>query len=192
MKAIIFDIDWVVIKSNFKKDEIIKNILQKYKLYDIPWVKDILSLWLNRKTLIEKVYSLVSFDKKAVLKNIDNEIMILENNPIGNDTVLDFIKKNYKRYIFCTNTAMPKDWLNRVIKALNIENMFYDLLASEDWNKVENVNSIINKYDLNLNDILFIDDNINHINKVMDTWVNTLHFTDYSIDIEKEIEKYTC
>jgi len=36
MKAIIFDIDGVVIISNSQKEEVIKDILQKYNLYNIP------------------------------------------------------------------------------------------------------------------------------------------------------------
>jgi beta-phosphoglucomutase-like phosphatase (HAD superfamily) len=36
MKAIIFDIDGVVIQSESRKSEIIKQALQKFNLYDIP------------------------------------------------------------------------------------------------------------------------------------------------------------
>ncbi len=188
MKAIIFDIDWVVITSDWKKKEIIKNILQKYYLYNIPWVRDILALWLNRKLILDRIYELTPFDKKAVLKDINDENAILESNAVKNTIIVDFIKNNSEKYILCTNTALPIAWLNRVIEAIDIWNSFKELLAFENWSKVENVNYILDKYTLNPRDVLFIDDNINHINKVKVTWVNALHFIDYDIDIEKEIE----
>lgn len=190
MKAIIFDIDWVVIISAWKKEEIIKNILQKYHLYDIPWVKEILDLWLNRRLLLERVYELTPFDKDAVLKDINDENAVLESNALKNDIVVDFIRNNSEKYILCTNTSLPIDSLKRVIESINIWNSFKELLAFENWSKVENVNYVLEKYNLNPKDVLFVDDNIHHINKVKVTWVNTLHFKDYDINIEREIENY--
>lgn len=190
MKAIIFDIDGVVITSNSKKDEIMKNILQKYNLYDIPWVRDILSLGLNRNLLLEKIYELTPFDKDAVLKDMNDENAILESNAVKNQTVVDFIKNNSDKYIIFSNTSLPIAWLNRVIEAIGIWDFFKELLSFENWSKVENVNYILEKYNLNPKDVLFVDDNINHINKVKVTWVNTLHFFDYNIDIEEKIKEY--
>jgi FMN phosphatase YigB (HAD superfamily) len=63
-------------------------------------------------------------------------------------------------------------------------------LAFENWSKSENIEYVINKYNLEPKDILFIDDNINHIKRTEGTWVNRLYFKDSNIDIEKEIEKY--
>jgi len=188
MKVIVFDIDWVIIKSNSKKKEIIKNILQKYNLYDIPWVKDILSLWINRKLIIDKIYEFTTFDKELVLKDINYENAIIESNPVKNDNIINFIKDNSEKYLFYTNSALPIDWVNRIINSLGIKKYFQKLLAFENWNKVENINYIIKKHNIKPNDILFIEDNINHINSVKTTWVNTLHFSDYDIDIEKQIE----
>ncbi len=190
MKAIIFDIDGVVIISNSQKEEVIKDILQKYNLYNIPWVKEILTLWLNRKLILTRIYEITPFDKEVVLNEINEQYAILESNPLNNDNVINFIKDNYQKYLFFTNTSLPIAWLNRVINALWIGSNFKELLAFENWSKAENIEYVINKYDIEPKDILFIDDNINHIRKVEWTWVNRLHFIDSNIDIEKEIEKY--
>ncbi|MDD3646070.1 MAG: HAD family hydrolase [Candidatus Gracilibacteria bacterium] len=189
MKAIIFDIDGVIIKSNSAKKEITKKILKKHNLYDIPGVKKILSRGLNRKVNIELIYELQQFDKEKVLEDINYENSIIESNPIENEKVVNFIKNNFEKYIFCTNTAMPSLSGNRVIEALGISGFFNDILGYEDGDKVENVKYILDKYNLSPKDVLFIDDNINHIEKVKVTGVNTLYFTDYNIDLEEEIEK---
>lgn len=190
MKAVIFDIDWVVIKSSVYKKEIKEKIYKKYNLYDIPWVKDILTLWLNRKKVIEKIYELKDFDKDALLKELNYENSLLENNPVENTNVINFIKNNFDKYIFFSNTSLSLDCLNRIISKLPLISKFKELLTFDNWTKLENVNYILQKYNLNPKEVLFIDDNINHIDNVKPTWVNTLHFTDYDIDIEKEIEKY--
>jgi predicted phosphatase len=83
---------------------------------------------------------------------------------------------------------LPIDWVNRIFNSLNIKKHFQELLAFENWSKVENINYIIKKHNIKPKDILFIEDNINHINSVNMTGVNTLHFIDYDIDIEKQIE----
>ncbi len=188
MKIIVFDVDWVIIKSTSKKKEIIKNILLKYNLYDIPWVKDLLSLWINRKLILDKIYEITPFDKNIVLNEINFEQAIIESNPIKNDNVINFIKDNSEKYLFYTNSALPIDWVNRVINSLNIKKHFQELLAFENWSKVENINYIIKKNNIKPSDILFIEDNLNHINSVKMTGVNTLYFIDYDIDIKKQIE----
>ena len=65
-----------------------------------------------------------------------------------------------------------------VIKALGLTWYFRDILGYDDWDKTQNIHYVLKKYNLNPKDVLFIDDNINHINKVGGTWVNTLHFID--------------
>ncbi len=186
MKAIIFDIDGVVIQSESRKSEIIKQALQKFNLYDIPWVKDILKLWINRILVLDKIHELIKFDKETVLKNINNECAILESNSVANESVINFIKNN-KKYYFYTNTSLPIAGLNRVMNWLWLKDYFQELLAFENWSKIENINYVIKKYNIKPEDILFIDDNINHINNVKESWVNTLHFSDYNIDIEEYI-----
>ncbi len=107
MKIIIFDIDGVVTKSIGTKENIIKNILKNYHIYDIDGVKEILDLHLNRKVMLDKIYELVPFDKESVLEEINKECDVLESNPTPNQPLINFIKNNSKKYTFCTNTSVP-------------------------------------------------------------------------------------
>lgn len=189
MKAIIFDVDGVIIKSAWEKKEIIAKILKKYGLYDIPWVMDILWLGLNRKLILEKIYEIVPFDKISVLQEINDENAILERNAVENKNVVEFIKNNYEKYIFCTNTSLPQASLARVVEALDIWIFFQEFLAFENGSKLENAQYILTKYNLKPQEVLFIDDNIHHIEKVEVTWMHTLHFSNYGIDLQEEIQK---
>lgn len=189
IKAIVFDVDGVIIDSVSKKVQIKEKILKKYWLYDLPWVKEILWLWVNRVVWLDMIYKIKSFDKEAVLNEMNTENSKIEDYPMWNENVIDFIKNNYDKYLFFTNTSLSKDWLYRILKSLWLNQYFKELFYYESGSKVENVNCIINKYNLLPNDILFIDDNHNHIENVSKIWVNILHFTNTDIDIEKEIEK---
>ncbi len=107
-----------------------------------------------------------------------------------NKNIVNFIKNNSNKYIICSNTSLLTNSLNKIIDSIKIWKYFKELLTTEHWSKIENVEYILKKYNLNPKDVLFIDDTINHIISVKKSWVNTLHFTDYDIDIEKEIDKY--
>ncbi len=100
------------------------------------------------------------------------------------------MEKNYKKYIFVANTTMPISSLKKIIKKLGIWHVFREILAFEHWTKKENILSVMKKYKLQPQDILFIDDNIQHIEKVQDTWIYTLHYTNYTIDIENKITNF--
>ena len=70
--------------------------------------------------------------------------------------------------MFYTNTVVPFDSATRVIKALDMKGNFKELLTGEK-SKIENINYVLQKHHFNPKDVLFIDDNINHINKVKTT-----------------------
>lgn len=183
MKAIIFDIDWVVIKSDTRKNEIIIDVLQKYNIYNQDWVKEIIAKWLNRKELINEIYKLQEFDKQLILDEISVWFLEIELNPVPNNLVIDFIKENKDKYIIATNSVMPIIALERVLNSLWLSDCFSDILASETWTKTENIAFVVDKYNLPVWEVLFVDDNINHINNIIKTWVDTLHYTSYDIDI---------
>lgn len=189
MKAIIFDIDWVVIKSDNKKQEIIYKILDECNILNVNWVKEILALWINRILLLEKIYEIVSFNKEEILEKINYEYAILENNPEWNFNIINFIKNNSDKYLFFTNTSLPEAWLKRVLSALKIEEKFKELLSFDSGNKIDNINHVLNEYNLEPEEVLFIDDNIKMINFTEDTQVNRLYFNDFEIDIEKYIQE---
>lgn len=188
MKGIIFDVDGVITISSNQKNKIIVEILKKYYLYNIPWVKEIFEMSLNRVVLLNKIYEIVSFDKDKVLHDINLELSRLESNPIENPNIINFIKNNYKKYLFFTNTSLPHAGLKKVLDSFDISHCFIGFFAGEDGTKEENIISIIDNYDINPEQILFIDDTLGHIHRVKNTWVHTLHFTDSNIDIKKFME----
>lgn len=190
MKIIIFDIDWVIIDSAWKKREIKEQIYKKYWLYDLPWVREIMWLWVNRKVWLDMIYQIKAFDKDLVYNEICIENDKLENNPVWNENILNFIKSNSEKYIFCTNTSMSMDWLNRVFDALDLKKYFRDFLAFDTGTKVENINFVLDKYGVLPSEILFIDDNLNHINNVSKTWVNTFHLVDKNVDLDLLLEGF--
>lgn len=186
MKAIIFDVDWVIIKSDNKKKEIIKDILTELGVYHLPWVLEILNQWFNRKLVFKNIAKIHNFDSGRALDEMNKRQALLESNPTANLNIIDFIKNNNK-YLFFTNTSLPQEWLERVMKALGIRKYFKELLSFDHGSKLENINFVLEKYKLLPQEILFIDDNINHLTRVKGSGVHMLHFTNYDINIEDEI-----
>lgn len=190
MKAIIFDVDGVIIISAEEKTNRIKEILRKYGLYNVDWVPEILAMSLNRVLLLDKIWEIVSFDKQKVLEEIHTSLEELEYNPPKNIWVVDFIKDNHDKYLFFTNTSLPKKSLETTLNALWIMHCFKELFAGEDGMKLENTYSILEKYSLNPEEVLFIDDTLSHVTSVSESWVNTLYFDNFDIDITIELNKY--
>jgi hypothetical protein len=62
---------------------------------------------MNRKLRIEKIYELVIFDREAFLSDLEKEYYKIETNPKVNTNVYNFIKNNYSKYDFFTNSALP-------------------------------------------------------------------------------------
>lgn len=187
MKAIIFDIDWVVIKWSSKKHELIFETIKKYNLDKVNWVKDILNSWFNRKILLEKIYEIHKFDLEKVLEDINKQQEELEKNAEWNKIVINFIKENKDKFIFSTNTSLPRRSLDIILRQIWLESNFNEFLAYEDWSKKENIEYILKKYNLKPEEVLFIDDKIKHIERVKSTNVNLLYYTDYKIDIKDYI-----
>ncbi len=185
MKTIVFDIDGVITKSIETKIQIIKKILTNLDIYELAWVKEIVNMHLNRKVMLDKIYDIVPFNKEAALEEINKEFAVLESHPRANEHLVDFIKKNSSKYIFCTSTTMPLSWLNIILDALDLTKHFHEILTTEMGSKKDNIMFVMQKYALAPKDILFVDDNIHNINAVQETWVHTLHFTDYALDIEQ-------
>jgi len=187
-KTIIFDVDWVITDSWTKKEKIIGGVLEKYGLLKLPWVEKILSVGLNRILLLEKIYKIQKFDTIKVLREINSKLLPLETSLILIDEVANFIKKNYEKYEFFTNTSMPKIKLQMIFENHKLSQYFTELLAYEDGTKKENVEYILRNYNIEANNTLFIDDKISHIDYVKITWVKTLLYQQDDISFEKKIK----
>lgn len=187
MKAIIFDVDGVIIKSEGNKKKVIKEIFEKHWLYHLEWVREILKLGVNRKLIVEKIAEIHNCDKEKLLFDLNDQLSKIAQKHSPNLPVLEFIKENHKNYLFFTNTALPLDNLETIFDNLDITKYFEKLLAFDTGTKRENVEQILNNYNLEPAEALFIDDNINHVNAVQPTGVKLLHFTDYDIDINNSL-----
>lgn len=187
MKAIVFNIDWVMIDSLERKEGKIIEILKKYNLYDLEWVQETFKLSLNREVFLDRISELHSFNKERVLEDINTWLALLESNPTPIKQVVDFIKNNSSKYLCFANTSIPRESVERVMEWLKLKRHFKNTLCWSDGTKLENTENILKSYNLDPNDVLFIDDTLTHINNVAPSWVHCLHFTDKTIDLENYI-----
>jgi len=188
-KIIIFDVDGVITDSWQNKETIIKRILERYGLFDIPGVSDIFWIGLNRILLLDKIYEIQAFDKSLVLSEINKELTIQESQVQLIPETFEFIQKHYKEYDFFTNTSLPKRSLNMIVQNLSLSYYFMEFLAYDDGSKKENIEYVIQVHDAKPEDILFIDDKQSHIDAVKDTRVNTLLFVNDGVSLEQKISE---
>ncbi len=187
IKAIVFDVDWVIVISAQEKRKILDSVFEDFWLNWIPEIEKIKNSWLNRKVILDLVNEITPIDKDKILLEINNRFMKMELNPTPNQPVIHFIKNFADKYLFFTNTALSIEVWWRVLNALQINHLFGENYSFDTGTKKENIENIMKKYWLKWEEILFIEDNINHINAVKETGVHILYFTDYEIDIEKYI-----
>lgn len=186
-KIIIFDVDGVITDSWQNKEGIIQGILEKYNLFQLPWVSDIFWIGLNRILLLERIYEIQKFDKDLVLSEINTQLLALESQVQLISTTFDFIEKHHNQYIFFTNTSLPKKSLYKIFTDLNMGKYFMELLAYDDGSKRENIEYVMQVYNVKPENILFIDDKLSHIDVVKSLWVHTLLFRQDWVSLEEKI-----
>ena len=186
-KTIIFDVDGVITDSGQNKEDIIQNILEKYELFQLPWVSDIFWIGLNRILLLDKIYRIKPFDKALVLAEINRDLFVQESQVSLITDTADFIKNNYEKYDFFTNTSLPKKSLQTIFSDLDMWKYFMELLAYDDGSKKENIEYVMQVHSVKPENILFIDDKQSHIDAVKSTWVLTLLFEQDWVSLEEKI-----
>lgn len=187
-KIIVFDVDGVITDSGNAKDRIIEEVLQRHGLLHLDWVAEILKAGLNRILILEKISEITDFDTGEVLEDINNSLRSLESSLVLIEDTLDFIKANYEKYDFFTNTSMPKAKLLRIFSDKDIAKYFLELLAYDDGSKKENIEYIMQVYKTSPENILFIDDKQAHIDAVENTNVHTLLFKQDGVSLEQKVE----
>lgn len=187
IKTIVFDVDGVITDSWIRKDKIIQEVLDKHWLLHLSWVRQILERWLNRVLILDEISKIKPFDINLVLQDINTSLLNLESSMLLIDDTLTFIRENFERYHFFTNTSMPKSKLQRIFSEKDIARYFMELLAYDDGSKKENIEYIIKVYDVKPEEILFIDDKMCHIDAVKNTWVHTLLFAQDGVSLEHKI-----
>lgn len=188
-KTIIFDVDWVITDSWASKELIIQNILERNGLFNIPGVSDVFGIGLNRVLLLDWIYELQEFDKQKVLDDINTELWVLESRVSLIPETHKFIKTHFERYLFFTNTSLPKRSLNQIFSDLDMWKYFMELLAYDDGSKKENIEYVMQVYDINPEDILFIDDKQSHIDAVKNTWVHPLLFKQDGVSLDEKVSQ---
>ncbi len=177
-KAIVFDVDGVVIDSTATKMSAFRDVLSRY--IDEPEIMEaMIAKGLNRKFLAQKVSEKYS-DVSAVniIAEINHELAEFEVDS-SYDSISDtiqYIEKFHPDFVFFTNTAMHKKSVVELFEKLGITQYFMELLSYDDGTKRENIEYIIQVYNLKPEDIVFIDDNIHNIESVTPTGVHTLLF----------------
>ncbi|MCD5375150.1 HAD hydrolase-like protein [Candidatus Gracilibacteria bacterium] len=186
-KTIIFDVDGVITDSGQNKEDIIQNILEKYELFQLPGVSDIFGIGLNRILLLDKIYKIKPFDKALVLAEINRDLFVQESQVSLITDTADFIKNNYEKYDFFTNTSLPKKSLQTIFSDLDMGKYFMELLAYDDGSKKENIEYVMQVHSVKPENILFIDDKQSHIDAVKSTGVLTLLFEQDGVSLEEKI-----
>lgn len=186
-KTIIFDVDGVITGSGQNKEGIIQSILERHGLFRLPWVAEIFGIGLNRILLLDKIHEIQPFDKALVLAEVNRDLFIQESQVSLITDTAEFIKNNYEKYDFFTNTSLPKKSLQTIFADLDMWKYFLELLAYDDGSKKENIEYIMQVYDAKPENIIFIDDKISHIDAVKNTWVHTLHFQQDGVSLQQKI-----
>ncbi len=187
-KIIVFDVDGVITDSGQNKEDIIQGILEKYELFQLPWVAEIFWIGLNRVVLLDKIYEIKPFDKALVLAEINRDLCIQESQLSLITDTHEFIQNNYKKYDFFTNTSLPKKSLQTIFSDLDMWKYFMELLAYDDGSKKENIEYIMQVYSVKPENILFIDDKQSHIDAVEPTWVLTLLFKQDWVSLQQKVK----
>lgn len=89
------------------------------------YIRDIYK-WENKSHLLEEIFKIKKFNKDLVLKEINEENSILENNAMKNNVVTDFIENNLDKYLFFTNLFLSLDFKKPHI-LLKLHNIYYFL-----------------------------------------------------------------
>ena len=73
--------------------------------------------------MLEKNYEIYKFDLEKVLEDINKQQEELEKNAEWNMIVINFIKENKDKFIFSTNTSLPRKSLDIILKQIWLENL---------------------------------------------------------------------
>jgi glutamyl/glutaminyl-tRNA synthetase/phosphoglycolate phosphatase-like HAD superfamily hydrolase len=190
IKAIVFDVDGVIIDSCDIKGKIITKFYTENLNLNKEEIKKI-SFYLNRKLQFKFINeNIKKIDIEKELNLLNEKLKQVENDFLLNEKLVNFIKSNYKNYLFFTNTMMPHNSLEKIFKNHNLHKYFKELFSYDTGLKNENLEKISKKYDLKYEEIIFIDDSKGHIEKSKELKINTIHFTNLNIDMKNQIEKF--
>lgn len=123
--------------------------------------------------------------KKAIVFDVEG-VMFEKNEPIHE--TIKLIKDFSDTYLFFTNTSLSESKLKRIFNSLLLEKYFLELFTYDTGTKLENIQKIMFQYDLEPENILFIDDLQYNIDSVKPSWVHTLLFNTDCVDLEQSVK----
>jgi len=126
--------------------------------------------------------------KQGIILDVDGVIFIKWKL---NSSVCSFIKENFDKYLFFTNTTFTKSQIHETFLKYWLEKYFMELLSYDDWDKKQNIQYIIDVYDIHPEKLLFIDDMQGNIDFVRKTWIHTLLFKEDGVSLVQKISEDT-
>lgn len=200
IKNIIFDFGNVIVKFNeynlvseFTDNEEIKQFLIKEVINSDEWVgKGMLDLGLLS---LQEVADRINKKTNNIYKDVVNNFLLgFSNKLVINDNILDIIKnlkeKGYNTYILSNTNKVTFDLFRD-----KLEPLFDGLVLSYEINKIkpyeEIYNYLLNTYNLNPNESLFIDDREENIKTANKLGINGRFVNkDDTNDILKVLKEY--
>lgn len=168
LKAIIFDFDGVVV------DSVRVKVQAFYDLY-LPFGEAIaqkVAQYHEQNGGISRFEKIRYFHKNLLKKDIsEEEVQVLANrfSELVKEKVisasfiagvLDFLEKNYQKYLFFVSTGTPETEILEIAKAQKIDHYFKEIYGSPD-RKILHIERIMRKYNLTAEDLIFIGDSPN-------------------------------
>ena len=111
--------------------------------------------FLNINLTISKINELANEFSNLVVENV------IKSNYI--EGAYDFIKSNKEKYLQFICTGTPKEEIDIILKERNISHFFNDVFGSPT-SKTEIILTILDKYNLNRNELIFIGDALTDYN----------------------------
>ena len=190
IKAVVFDVDGVILDSVKLKKKCFEKTLKKLKINKKEGMR-ILNSTIGRRKIFEKI-------KKEIISDLNIEETINNHTKLIKDCfndieeiehVKEFIKNNHEKYLFFTNTLMPKNELEKLFSKKDLHKYFKDLFTIDEGDKVSNMNQILYKYNLKKEEIIFFDDLKFNVDTINEFGIHSVLF-DEKTNIENEIRAY--
>lgn len=178
IKAIIFDFDGVIADTVQVKTEAFAKLYEPYgnevanKVVNHHLANGGMSRFEKFK-IYHKKYLGIKLTKRKLSKLCGKFSNLVVHKVINAPYVSGahaFIKNYFNKYSFFIVSATPQDEIETIVKLKELDSYFIKVLGSPAQ-KNDNINRIINEYELNISEVCYIGDSINDYNAAQSTCV---------------------